>query len=216
MAKLYFKFGAMGCGKTRDLLKVWYNYKEKGKNAIILKSSKDTKGSKKIVSRDSGELDTDYLVTEKDNIYELVINHTKKYNLDCILIDEAQFLTRENVIELTDIVDNLKIPVICYGLRADFQDRLFPGSEALFVYADILEEMKTICECGEGATRNVRFVNGIPTFEGKQIAIDGESNVTYESMCRVCRKKLEKDINKKKKETTKHQIINKIKDIVNK
>ena len=103
-----------------------------------------------------------------------------------ILIDEAQFLTREHVIELTDIVDILKIPVICYGLRADFQDNLFPGSEALFVYADALNEMKTICECGEGATRNIRFVNNIPVFEGNQVAIDGENEVGYESLCGKC------------------------------
>ena len=98
--------------------------------------------------------------------------------------------------EITDVVDTLDIPVICYGLRADFKDNLFPGSEALFVYADIIEEMKTICECGRGATRNVRFLNGLPTFSGNQVAIDGEGLVTYESMCRSCRKKLVKKINK--------------------
>lgn len=194
MAKLYFRYGAMGCGKTRDLMKVWYNYQEKGKNAIIIKPGEDTKGNDKVVSRDNGELPTDYIIRERDNIYLTIVNHCLEYNLDCILVDEAQFLKRHHIEELTHVVDELDIPVICFGLRADFQDNLFPGSEALFIYADVINEMKTICECGEGATRNVRFVNGQPVFEGSQIAIDGEADVTYISMCRKCRKKLVKDI----------------------
>lgn len=199
MAKLYFNFGAMGCGKTRDLIKVWYNYKEKGKNAIIIKPGEDTKGNDKVVSRDKGELETDLIISENDNIYNIIARYTIEYNLDCVLVDEAQFLKKHHIEELTDIVDELKIPVICFGLRADFQDKLFPGSEALFVYADVLNEMKTICECGEGATRNIRFINGIPTFEGSQVAIDGEDNITYKSMCRSCRKKLVKSLNQNKK-----------------
>lgn len=194
MAKLYFNFGAMGCGKTRDLMKVWYNYQEKGKSAIIIKPGEDTKGNNKVVSRDHGQLLTDYIIKENDNIYLTIVKHCIDYNLDCILVDEAQFLKRHHIEELTHIVDELDIPVICFGLRADFQDNLFPGSEALFIYADVINEMKTICECGEGATRNVRFVNGQPVFEGSQIAIDGEADVTYVSMCRKCRKKLVKEI----------------------
>lgn len=197
MAKLYFNFGAMGCGKTRDLMKVWYNYQEKGKNAIIIKPGEDTKGNEKIVSRDNGELPTDYIIKDTDNIYLTIVNHCLEYNLDCILVDEAQFLKRHHIEELTHVVDELDIPVICFGLRADFQDNLFPGSEALFIYADVINEMKTICECGEGATRNVRFINGSPVFEGNQIAIDGEANVTYVSMCRQCRKKLVKELKMK-------------------
>ena len=199
MAKLYFRYGAMGCGKTRDIIKVWYNYKEKGKEAIIIKPQIDTKGDNKIVSRDNSKLDADYLIKKEDNIYKIIANHVIEYNLDCILVDEAQFLERHHVEEITDVVDTLDIPVICYGLRADFQDNLFPGSEALFIYADIIEEMKTICECGDGATRNVRFLNGEVTFDGNQVAIDGEGLVTYESMCRNCRKKLVKKNNKYKK-----------------
>jgi len=196
MAKLYFRYGAMGCGKTRDIMKVWYNYNEKGKNAIIIKPGIDTKGDNKIVSRDSSERTVDYIIGVNDNIYDIINKHRKEYNLDCILVDEAQFLTRKNVVELTDVTDELNVPVICYGLRADFQDNLFPGSEALFIYADVIEEMKTICQCLDGATRNVRFVNGEAVFEGEQVAIDGEDKVTYESMCRSCRKKLVKTKNK--------------------
>lgn len=192
MAKLYFRYGAMGCGKTRDIMKVWYNYKDKNKFAIIMKPANDTKGNKKIISRDKSELETDFIIHKEDNIYEIISNYILNNKLDCILIDEAQFLERHHVYELTEIVDdpNISIPVICYGLRADFQDNLFPGSEALFIYADVIEEMKTICKCGHGATRNVRFINGKPVFDGKQIAIDGVGDVTYESMCRKCRKKI--------------------------
>lgn len=198
MAKLYFRYGAMGCGKTRDIIKVWYNYQEKGKNAIIIKPGKDTKGQDSIVSRDSSTLMTDYLIDENDNIYDIISKHIINYNLDCILVDEAQFLLRHHVEELTDVVDTLDIPVICYGLRADFLDNLFTGSAALFAYADVIEEMKTICECLDGATRNVRFVGGIPVFTGEQIAIDGEEDTTYVSMCRNCRKKLVKKYMDKK------------------
>lgn len=195
MAKLYFRYGAMGCGKTRDIIKVWYNYNTKGKNAIIIKPGDDTKGDDKIVSRDNSELKTDYIVYENDNVYDIISRHIIDNNLDCILIDEAQFLRRHHVEELTDIVDVLGIPVICYGLRADFQDNLFTGSEALFIYADEIEELKTICECLEGATRNVRFIDGNPVFTGEQIAIDGVEKITYVSMCRSCRKKLVRKIN---------------------
>lgn len=190
MAKLFFRYGAMGCGKTRDLMKTWYNYKEKEKNVIIIKPGEDTKGDTKIVSRDNSSLETDYMIGKDDNIYSIVVNHIFHNNLDCILVDEAQFLSRHHIEELTDVVDELDISVICYGLRADFRDNLFPGSEALFIYADVIEEMKTICRCGDGATRNVRFVDNIPIFIGDQVAIDGEGKTTYESMCRKCRKKL--------------------------
>ena len=194
MAKLYFRYGTMGCGKTRDLIKVWYNYYEKGKNAIIIKPGKDTKGDKTIVSRDNNRLNADYIIKEDDNIYEIISKHLIDNNLDCILVDESQFLLRHHIEELTDIADYLDITVICYGLRVDFQDNLFTGSAALFACADVIEEMKTICECLDGATRVVRFVNNIPVFEGEQIAIDGEAETTYVSMCRKCRKKLIKEI----------------------
>lgn len=195
MAKLYFRYGAMGSGKTRDIIKVWYNYHEKGKNAIIIKPEVDTKGNNKIVSRDKSELNTDYIIKKDDNIYLIIAKHIIDNNLDCILVDEAQFLERHHVEELTDICDELDITVMCYGLRADFKDNLFPGSAALFAYADVIEEMKTICECMDGATRNVRFINDIPVFDGSQVAIDGEDKVTYTSMCRSCRKKLVKKMN---------------------
>lgn len=197
MASLYFRYGAMGCGKTRDLMKVWYNYNEKGKTAIIIKPAIDTKANSSVSSRDGSNHEVDYLIKKRDNIYIIISKHILSNNLDCILVDEAQFLERHHVEELTEVVDLLNIPVICYGLRADFKNNLFTGSEALFVYADKIEEMKTICECLGAATRNVRFVNGEISTHGGQIAIDGEDNVTYVSMCRKCQKKALKKINKR-------------------
>ena len=200
MAKLYFRYGAMGCGKTRDLIKVWYNYKENGKNAIIVKPSVDTKAGINISSRDGMEHKVDLLIGKRDNVYKIISKFILTNNLDCILVDEAQFLERKHVEQFADIVDYLNIPVICYGLRADFKNNLFVGSHALFIYADVIEEMKTICRCLKNATRNVRFVNGKIALEGGQIAIDGEDKVTYEPMCRKCQKEALNDARKERLE----------------
>ncbi len=189
MAKLYFRYGAMGSGKTRDLIRTWYNYAERDMKAVIIKAQKDTKGDDKIQSRALEELKVDFLIAPTDNIYMLISTYLIEHNLDCILVDEAQFLTPKNIEELSDIVDNYDIPVICYGLRTDFQTKLFPGSMRLLELADSIEEAKTICACGKKATMNVRFIDEKPVFEGEQVAIDGK-DAQYKSMCRKCRKKL--------------------------
>ena len=128
VAKLYYKFGAMKCGKTRDLIKTWYNYTEKGFGIIIIKPGDDKKAGENIQSRAHEELKADYVVPTDVNLYDLVSRHMRDYNLHAILVDEAQFLSPHQVDELADIVDNFGIPVMCYGLRADFQSHLFPGS----------------------------------------------------------------------------------------
>lgn len=201
MAKLYFKFGAMKCGKTRDLIKTWYNYSEKGMNAIIMKPGDDKKAGENIQSRANEELKADYVVPKDVNIYDLISRYLIDNNLDCILVDEAQFLTAKQVDELTDIVDNFNIPVLCYGLRADAFSHLFTGSKRLFEVADVLEELKAVCKCGDKATYNLRFdkINGelIPVFSGPQIAIDGIDS-EYDSVCRPCYKKLRRTYEKKK------------------
>ena len=107
MASLYFRYGAMGCGKTRDLMKVWYNYNEKGKTAIIIKPAIDTKANSSVSSRDGSNHEVDYLIKKRDNIYKIISKHILSNNLDCILVDEAQFLERHHVEELTDVVDLL-------------------------------------------------------------------------------------------------------------
>jgi len=201
MAKLYFKFGAMKCGKTRDLIKTWYNYNEKGMNVIIIKPGDDKKAGENIQSRANEELRANFVVPTNVNIYDLVANYLVANNLDCILVDEAQFLTAVQVDELTDIVDNFNIPVLCYGLRADAFTHLFAGSKRLFEVADVLEELKAVCKCGDKATHNLRLdrINGelIPIFSGPQIAIDGIDS-EYDSVCRPCYKKLRRKYDKKK------------------
>lgn len=200
MAKLYYKFGAMKSGKTRDLMKTWYNYTEKGMNVLIIKPGDDKKAGENIQSRANEELKANFVVPKDVNIYDLIANYLVDNNLHCILIDEAQFLTAKQVDELTDIVDNFNIPVLCYGLRADAFTNLFPGSKRLFEVADVLEELKAVCKCGDKATHNIRFdrINGelIPVFSGPQIAIDGIDS-EYDSLCRPCYKTLRRTYDKK-------------------
>ena len=190
MAKLYFRYGAMSSGKTLDLLKVYYNYKEKGMSTLVLKPLVDTKGDSDVISRVGSRLRVNFLVGDNDNIYDIVQSEILKKKISCILVDEAQFLIKQHVDQLSDVVDLLDIPVICYGLRADFRGNLFEGSKRLFEVSDSIEELKTVCDCGKKAIWNVRYVNDVITFKGSQIAIDNTDNVTYKSMCRKCMKKL--------------------------
>ena len=200
MAKLYFKFGAMKCGKTTDIIKTYYNYKEKCMNFLIMKPGDDKKAGSKIQSRSGAELDTDYVVNTDVNVYNLIAYHLINNNLDCIIVDEAQFLTSKQVDELSNVVDTFNIPVLCYGLRADAFTNLFPGSKRLFEVADVMEELKAVCKCGSKATYNLRFnrIDGelIPVFEGEQISIDG-IDAEYDSVCRPCYKKLRREYGKK-------------------
>lgn len=201
MAKLYFKFGAMKCGKTRDLIKTWYNYNEKRMNVIIMKPGDDKKAGENIQSRANEELKADFIVPKEKNIYELISNYLVDNNLHCILVDEAQFLTAKQVDELSDVVDNFNIPVLCYGLRADAFTNLFTGSKRLFEVADAFEELKAVCKCGDKATHNLRLdrIDGelVPIFSGPQIAIDGIDS-DYDSVCRPCYKTLRRTHGKKK------------------
>ena len=187
MAKLYFRYGAMNCGKSTHLLQVANNYEERGMDILLLKPSVDKKGDKKVVSRLGAERDVDSLVSKDDSIMDILEEDLqKKKNVKCILVDEAQFLEPEQVDELLFFATELDIPVICYGLRTDFKMNGFPGATRLLEIASSIEEMKTICECGKKATINARFVNGKLTNEGEQVAIDGFDNVTYQSMCPKC------------------------------
>ena len=195
MAKLYFKFGAMKSGKTTDILKTYYNYKEKGMNVLVIKPGDDKKAGGNIQCRSGAELSANYVVPTNVDVYNLIAYHLINNNLDCIIVDEAQFLTPIQVDQLTEVVDNFNIPVLCYGLRADAFTDLFPGSKRLFEVADSIEELKAICKCGSKATYNLRLnrVDGnlVPVFSGEQISIDG-IDAEYDSVCRLCYKKLKK------------------------
>ena len=187
MAKLYFRYGAMDCGKTTHLLQVAHNYEKRGMKVLLLKPSKDKKGDRKVVSRLGISRDVDYLVGENDSIIKITEDYLKNNNkLDCLLVDEAQFLEPSQVDELLFFTTDMDIPVICYGLRTDFKLQGFPGSTRLLEVASSIEEMKTICDCGNKATINARFVNDEMVIEGDQVAIDGFDNVTYRSMCPKC------------------------------
>ena len=187
MATLYFRYGAMNSGKTTALLQVAFNYKERGMRVLILKASIDTKGGDHIVSRLGVSCKVDKLVTPEMNILDEVRADAEAHGKPaCVLCDESQFFTPEQAEQLFLVTVDLGIPVICYGLRADFMLRGFPGSTRLLELAHSIEEMKTICACGRKAMCNGRKVNGQFVFEGAQVAIDTVDNVEYESLCPQC------------------------------
>jgi len=187
MAKLYFRYGAMNCGKSTSLIQVDYNYRERGMCTIIVKPSADTKGSEKVLSRLDVERRADILSRPSDNLYVMIEEIRKKNaQLHCVLVDEAQFLTAAQVDHLFRVAVILDVPVICYGLRTDFLLNGFEGSERLLLLAHSIEELKTICKCGQKAVANGRKRNGRFIFEGAQVAIDGEDDVEYESLCYQC------------------------------
>ena len=184
MAKLFFRYGAMNSGKTALLLQAAHNYEEQDMKVIIMKPNIDTKGEKKIVSRIGLSREVEELLDEKTNIYKLV--EQKYRHINCIFIDEAQFLKRQQVDELLKIVIDFNIPVICYGLRSDFLTNGFEGSIRLLEIAHKIEEMKTICKCGKKAMFNFRKIDGKVVFDGNKIEIDNQKNVSYEAVCPNC------------------------------
>ena len=187
MAKLYFRYGAMNSGKTTALLQVAFNYKERGMRVLLLKPSIDTKGQVEVVSRLGVRRPVDVLVAPDMDVLDIVRRDMAEHGTPaCVLCDESQFFTPEQVDQLFLVTVDLGIPVICYGLRADFMTRGFPGSTRLLELAHTIEEMKTICECGRKATCNGRKVNGEYVFEGAQVAIDTVDDVEYQSLCPQC------------------------------
>ena len=184
MSKLYYRYGAMNSGKTTLLLQVAHNYEERGMKVLILKPKIDTKGNDKIVTRIGLKRKVDHLIEKDENLNDYLSK--VKDDVSCILVDESQFLTRDQVDELFMFTKLRDIAVICYGLRTDFKTISFPGSLRLFELADVLEELYTICRCGKRAKFNGRIVNGSFTSDGNQVAIDGENSVEYASLCGKC------------------------------
>ena len=187
MSKLYFRYGAMNSGKSTNLMQVAHNYEERGMKVLLIKPSTDKKGGDKLVSRLGVERKVDLLINDEQNVYEEVKQWQEvKYKIDCILVDEVQFLKSHQIDELFEIAVCLDIPVICYGLRTDFRMQGFEGSTRLLLLAHSIEELKTICKCGRKAVLNGRRINGKFVFEGEQVAIDNVDNVEYESLCGHC------------------------------
>lgn len=174
MAKLYFRYGAMGSSKTANAIMVQYNYHERGQQVLMVKPKLDNRDGERTVLSRCG-LQTECVFMEEVPQMDLT-------GYDCVIVDEAQFLTKDQVAHLVKIVDEMNIPVICYGLRADFQGNFFEGSQWLMAWADTIEEVKTICWCGRKATCNARVMNGKVIKEGDQILLGGNSQ--YVSLCR--------------------------------
>lgn len=194
MAKLYFKYGAMNCGKTAILLQTIHNYESRNMNVLVLKPKTDSKGGEKIVSRIGLEREVDHIIEPDENIY----NYLKKVTgISCIFVDEAQFLKKEQVDDLLKIVVDYDVPIICYGLRTDFNTQGFEGSPRLLEIAQTIEEIKTICDCGSKATFNARMINGEYVFKGDQIAIDNKDEITYKSLCPKCYYRIKEETLKK-------------------
>ena len=185
MGKLYFRHGAMNSGKSTALLQVAYNYEERGQRVLIAKPAIDTKGDSQVVSRLGMVRNVDFLVLPTENLREKLKEHTGQSKVDCLLLDEAQFLTAAQVDQAMEIAVLDGIPVLAYGIRTDFLTHGFPGSIRLLEIAHSLEELKTICRCGKKAMFNARLKNGEFVFDGDQVAIDGDE-VTYESLCPNC------------------------------
>lgn len=190
MAQLYYTHGTMNSGKSIEVLKVAHNYIEQGKEVYLLTSVIDNRDGIGVISSRIGirkEADLIFKDTNlKDLVYQKVLELQEgDEHLYAVIVDESQFLRREQVYQLAQVVDDYGIPVLCYGLKNDFTNHLFEGSKALLTYADKITEMKTVCYyCDRKATMNLRLFNGRPTYEGEQIQIGG--NESYVSVCRRC------------------------------
>ena len=188
MAKLHFKYGTMGSSKSAQLLMTRFNYMEKGRNVWLIKPASDTRdGITTVKSRIGLQADADVIQINSDifQIYKTKVEDVSIQTPDVVIVDECQFLTETQVLQLRKIVSYYHIPVLCFGLRTDFRCNLFPGSKALFELADEFEEIKSICSCGEKATVNARIDEfGNIITEGSQIEVGG--NERYKSMCWTC------------------------------
>ena len=175
MAKLYFRYGAMGSSKSANALMVKYNYEERNQRVLLVKPALDTRDGERTVKSRCG-------LSSRCEYFEY-LDEVDPREYDCVIVDEAQFLTKVQVERLVEIVDDLNVPVVAYGLRADFQGNLFEGSKWLLAWADTIEEVKTICWCGKKATYNARFdEQGHVTKTGEQIVLG--ANDQYVGLCR--------------------------------
>lgn len=190
MAKLYFRHGAMDSSKTANLLMVAFNYRKQGKNPLILKPAYDVRSAQGYVESRLGVKEECVDVAHNKDLYELISKLTSDKRIDCILVDECQFLKKQQVLQLVRVVDELKIPVICYGLKNSFiPGEIFEGSLALLYYAESIEEIKTVCSfCDKKATMNLRIVDSNPVYVGEKITVGDTKKDSKEYYIPVCRK----------------------------
>lgn len=182
MAQLYYRYSTMNAGKSIELIKVAYNYEERGKNVLTLVPAVDDRYGVGLVTSRIGIQREALIVKEDTDILSLYLRENEKRKIDCVLIDECQFLKKHHVQELVEIVDSCEVPVLAYGLKNDFRNELFEGSYYMLIYADKIEEIKTICWCGRKATMVARVVDGQFVKQGEQVVIGG--NDMYVSLCR--------------------------------
>lgn len=182
MAQLYYRYSTMNAGKSIELIKVAYNYEERGKNVLTLIPAVDDRYGIGVITSRIGVQREAIVVNDDTNILELYMRENEKHKIDCVLIDECQFLKKHHVQELVEIVDSCEVPVLAYGLKNDFRNELFEGSYYMLIYADKIEEIKTICWCGRKATMVARVVDGQIVKKGEQVVIGG--NDMYVSLCR--------------------------------
>ncbi len=182
MAKLYFNYSTMNAGKTTVLLQAAHNYSERGMNPFLLTANADTRSGIGTIKSRIGLKKSAQIFSQSVDLLNKVKEANSKKSISCVFVDEAQFLTEQQVWQLAKVVDDLKIPVLCFGLRVDFQGNLFPGSKCLLSIADELKEVKTICHCGKKATMVIRQLNGKTVVDGDQVQIGG--NESYTSLCR--------------------------------
>ncbi|GEA94762.1 thymidine kinase [Weissella viridescens] len=180
MAQLFFRYGAMASGKSIEILKVAHNYEVQQRNVLLLTSALDNRTEVGEIASRIGLTRPAVAITDQDDLFALI---DQQDDIAAVLIDEAQFMTKEQVLQLTHVVDELNIPVLTFGLKNDAFNNLFPGSEALLIYADKIEEMKTLCSfCGRKATMNLRLNDGVPVYQGAQVQIGGDDS--YLPVCR--------------------------------
>lgn len=185
MAQLYYKYGTMNSGKSFEIIKVAHNYEEQDKPVMIFSPVIDNRSGSDFIGSRVGFRRPAISVDVQTNIFEVVKDRLVEDRIYCVLVDEAQFLSKMHVLQLAQIVDELGVPVMAFGLKNDFQNKLFEGSYNLLVYADKIEEIKTICwYCDRKATMVIRFRDGVPVNEGEQILIGG--NEDYKPVCRRC------------------------------
>ena len=183
MAKLYFKYGAMGSSKTAQALITKYNYEENGLKVWLIKPSADVRDGVNILRSRIGLQAEVEVISPKTDVYRL-FEKTRNGHCDIIIVDECQFMTARQIDQLRAIVNEFNIPVICFGLRTDFRTKLFPGSLRLMELADTIQEIKTMCDCGAKATVNARIIDGYIVTEGEQVVLGG--NDAYIAMCHKC------------------------------